>query len=468
MKTVLSNNLIALTLICVVLSLGTGRSASGDVLVDANLIAYWQFSGDAKDSSGYGNDGTLGGNATVNADILTLDGNGDYVNCGDVDVDVNSSFTLSVWLRPASTVGDVQAVLTKGDADDPGDDSYGLYYMNDDTFCFYVSEDGGWENCAYVYTVNTYSEAFDWYHVVATLDGTDLAIYVNGTEDTGSQTGSVSGAVDNDIDTLIGARVEGAGTIDHFYGDIDEVMIYNRALEEWEVRKLYNKINKTYGHFNEAVVDNLRGSTCTATGFNSVALGFETSATGLCSIAMGCDSIASNSYSVALGCNPHATGMRSCALGAHAVASGDDSIALGLGAHATYQSSLAAGEATTASGRNSIALGRETVASASYSTAIGRYSTNNTAYSFTVGYGEYLNEAVDFRVQSGQVNVYGDLDVDETVTASEVVTMDKLVLPVKTTTGNPASPVEGQIYVNTYDNKVRVYADGAWRDLATW
>jgi len=467
MKTVLNNNLIALTLICVVLSFGTARDVSGDVLVDANLVAYWQFSGDAKDSSGCGNDGTLGGNATVSGDILTLDGNGDYVNCGDVDVDVDASFTLSVWLRPAAA-GDVQAVLTKGDANYPGDDSYGLYYMNDDRFCFYVSEDGGWENCAYVSTVNTYSEIYEWYHVVATLDGTDLAIYVNGTEDTGSQTGSVSGAVDNDIDTLIGARVEGTGTIDYFYGDIDEVMIYNCALEDWEVRKLYNKINKIYGHFNEAVVDTLRGSTCTATGLCSVGLGFDTSATGAFSVAMGCQSIASNWYSVALGCNADATGERSCALGAHATASGADSIALGLSVEASGQSSLAAGRYTTASGGNSIALGRDTVASASYSTAIGRHSTNNTAYSFTVGYGEYLNDAVDFRVQSGQVDVYGDLDVDETVTASEVVATDNLVLPVKTTTGDPASPVEGQIYVNTSDNKVRVYADGVWRDLATW
>ena len=43
-----------------------------------------------------------------------------------------------------------------------------------------------------------------------------------------------------------------------------------------------------------------------------------------------------------------------------------------------------------------------------------------------------------------------------------------LVLPVKTTTGNPSSPAEGQCYVNTFDNAVRVYADGAWRDLVTW
>lgn len=41
-------------------------------------------------------------------------------------------------------------------------------------------------------------------------------------------------------------------------------------------------------------------------------------------------------------------------------------------------------------------------------------------------------------------------------------------LPVKSDTGDPASPVDGDCYVNTNDNKVRVYVDGAWRDLVTW
>ena len=43
-----------------------------------------------------------------------------------------------------------------------------------------------------------------------------------------------------------------------------------------------------------------------------------------------------------------------------------------------------------------------------------------------------------------------------------------LKLPVKSTTGDPSSPQDGDMYVNTSDNKVRVYADAAWRDLATW
>lgn len=41
-------------------------------------------------------------------------------------------------------------------------------------------------------------------------------------------------------------------------------------------------------------------------------------------------------------------------------------------------------------------------------------------------------------------------------------------LPVKSTTGDPSSPADGDMYVNTFDNTVRVFADTAWRDLATW
>ena len=36
----------------------------------------------------------------------------------------------------------------------------------------------------------------------------------------------------------------------------------------------------------------------------------------------------------------------------------------------------------------------------------------------------------------------------------------------KTNAGNPGTPREGMIYINTADNEVRMYADGAWRTLA--
>jgi len=39
---------------------------------------------------------------------------------------------------------------------------------------------------------------------------------------------------------------------------------------------------------------------------------------------------------------------------------------------------------------------------------------------------------------------------------------------IKTDTGNTANPHEGLIEINTFDNKVYIYADAGWRQLATW
>lgn len=38
----------------------------------------------------------------------------------------------------------------------------------------------------------------------------------------------------------------------------------------------------------------------------------------------------------------------------------------------------------------------------------------------------------------------------------------------KTTTGDPANPIEGLIYWNTIDNVIKMYADAGWRTLASW
>lgn len=217
----------------------------------------------------------------------------------------------------------------------------------------------------------------------------------------------------------------------------------------------------------EGVIEGVKfkSTGCTATGTKAVAFGYETVASEPYSTAMGYQTEASGDYSTAMGAGATASGGLSTAIGfgTTTTESGMGSIAMGYLTTASNTNSTAMGTSTTASGSNSTAMGYVTTAGpANYTTAIGKYSTNDIADSFTVGYGTYETDAVDFRVQSGQVNVYGDLDV------SQKITTGTLVLPVKTDTDDPASPVEGQIYVNTYDNKVRVYADGDWRDLATW
>lgn len=80
----------------------------------------------------------------------------------------------------------------------------------------------------------------------------------------------------------------------------------------------------------------------------------------------------------------------------------------------------------------------------------------------------------------GDLAITGSITSAQNITVADLVSTDRIIatgivsivdgslyLPLKTTTGDPTG-VESRIYVNTFDNKIRVYADGAWRDLATW
>jgi hypothetical protein len=65
-----------------------------------HLVAWYLFNGNAKDSSGNGNDGTLQ-NATVTDDVLNLDGGNDRVDCGAALIpgSATASWTICGW-RP--------------------------------------------------------------------------------------------------------------------------------------------------------------------------------------------------------------------------------------------------------------------------------------------------------------------------------------------------------------------------------
>ncbi len=82
-------------------------------------------------------------------------------------------------------------------------------------------------------------------------------------------------------------------------------------------------------------------------------------------------------------------------------------------------------------------------------------------------------------VNNTQIKVAGaipriDFEVDGadrmkiSTTRVELADVDFLKLPVKTTTGDPASPVDGDMYLNTFDNVLRLRADAAWRTVFSY
>ena len=91
---------------------------------DPNLIGRWRLdetSGNiAADSSGNGIDGTLFGDpqwvSGMIIGALEFDGNGDYVNCGNVPaLQIQNQITMACWIKVATFTRNWATILSMGD-----------------------------------------------------------------------------------------------------------------------------------------------------------------------------------------------------------------------------------------------------------------------------------------------------------------------------------------------------------------
>jgi len=70
-----------------------------------------------------------------------------------------------------------------------------------------------------------------WNHIVVSVNSATATFYINGAAD-----GTASNVI-----SMNAARIGGAGGQSSFYGSMDEVRVYNRALSASEVKELYNQ-----------------------------------------------------------------------------------------------------------------------------------------------------------------------------------------------------------------------------------
>jgi len=78
-----------------------------------------------------------------------------------------------------------------------------------------------------------------WHHVVAVRQGTVTSVYIDGVKKS-SLTASGLKVVSNDEDFKIGVQEGATSNSSFFNGDIDDVLIYNKALTDAEVLELFN------------------------------------------------------------------------------------------------------------------------------------------------------------------------------------------------------------------------------------
>jgi len=183
----------------------------------------------ARDDSGYGNDGSIIGATWVDGKYgkaLSFDGVDDQVNCGnDASLMPSDALTILVWVKPASVSADYRAIVDK--------EYYNLVRYGDDVRfeLNLTGASGSYWSQAWAYDI---LEAGRWCFIACTYDRQRQRLYINGVlKDEVAQTDPITS---NTNDLLIGVSWRG-----YWDGEIDEVVVLNRALTAGEIWEIYSK-----------------------------------------------------------------------------------------------------------------------------------------------------------------------------------------------------------------------------------
>ena len=203
---------------------------------DGELVAHWTFDrveGDnVPDSVGKDRYGRLVGGAHIvsdpeRGDVLSLDGKGDYVDCGkDSSLHITGSITCSVWLKANIPEEDWEFLLQVDAwylAVDKNSTEFGGTFTKG-------AQDARWIWAQGSAGVNDGK----WHHVVGTHDGAKVCLYVDGLLVDFETRGGSTVAYNDPV--CIGGWPHSK---DQWNGLIDDVRIYSYALSPEEVKMLY-------------------------------------------------------------------------------------------------------------------------------------------------------------------------------------------------------------------------------------
>ena len=211
---------------------------------DDDTVGLWHFDGDANDSSGNDNDGTIHGASWVPAgptwttgmfgNALSFDGTDDYVQVPDSTSLEPSNITVEAWIKRLGGPGNNKYIVSKHYGS--GWNSYALRAYSSG-LQFYIGTTSTW------YGSPMSGPVWDgnWHHVVGTFDGSYVRLYVDGSEVGMGTLVPVGTSIAYD-----GAGVKFGVPGDpwlsgpyHFGGKIDEVRIWDVALGSTAILQSY-------------------------------------------------------------------------------------------------------------------------------------------------------------------------------------------------------------------------------------
>lgn len=211
----------------------------------SGMVAWWPFDGDANDVQGVDH-ATLAGNPTFAAgkvdQALTFDGIDDHAvipAAAGLDIGSAGGMTFGAWINPPE-VQTARPLIEWSSGTGPhlwmsadfgeGGQGVGSLFVNltDITGSFHI-----FSSAPGLLTANT------WQHVAVTYDKTlgIAKIYLNGTAVAQQNLGSFT--PQTAVDLYLGYRPEGVLGGRRFLGGMDEVELFNRALDATEIQAIY-------------------------------------------------------------------------------------------------------------------------------------------------------------------------------------------------------------------------------------
>jgi len=208
--------------------------------LETGLVGKFELNGNGNDSSPFDNDGTIVGEVTpapnragtINSSMNFQEFMG-YIEVGDVPaLKLTSQITIAVWVRASGDPVNWDAIVNKWESTGNIDGTGTGYYLG-------INPDGltlRWNVSSEIVEMTTPFQREQWEHIAVTFDGELLKLYINGELET--EAVAEGALLDNNQPFRIGNQSE--DTLEGgFTGRIDDLYVYNRALDAEAVMALY-------------------------------------------------------------------------------------------------------------------------------------------------------------------------------------------------------------------------------------